>query len=85
MAATAEGQIYAIVGTGGVNLHNDIFNQAPFVAVQQASAYGILNMDIINNGQTLVGTFYANDGYVDDIFVIDKAGLEISSNSTTNR
>ena len=82
---TAGGQIYALVGTGGVNLHNDIFDQAPYVAVQQASAYGILNIDIINNGQTLVGTFYANDGYVDDRFVIDKAGLETPANLTTNR
>jgi hypothetical protein len=73
MKTAVGGQIYAIVGTGGVNLHGNIYQQENFIAVQQGVAYGILNFDLINNGRTLVGTFYANDGYLDDLFIIDKA------------
>ena len=34
--------------------------------------YGVLNVDIVNNGRTLKGTFYGNDGNIHDEFSIDK-------------
>jgi hypothetical protein len=80
-----QGQIYITVGTGGAPLQTSLREQSTFIAIQNATTHGILDIEIIDNGQTLVGTFYANDGYIDDRFVIDKAGLEIRSNSTTNR
>jgi hypothetical protein len=83
------GQIYAIVGTGGVSL-DSLRGQAPFIVTQQDIAHGILNIDMLNNGKTLKATFYANDGVVDDQFVINKTGtnntsaLNLTSVNVTN-
>jgi hypothetical protein len=52
------GVIYLIVGTGGRSLY-EIEEQAPFVANQYDEQFGFLNIDI--NGNTLKGTFYANE------------------------
>jgi predicted MPP superfamily phosphohydrolase len=76
-----KGQIYITVGTGGAPLQTSLREQSTFIATQNATTHGILDIEIIDNGQTLVGTFYANDGYIDDRFVMDKAGLEIHSNN----
>jgi predicted phosphodiesterase len=64
------GQVYATVGTGGVSLYN-LNSKASFV-VTQSKVYGILNIDVINNGATLDATFYANDGTTKDHFSITK-------------
>jgi hypothetical protein len=69
-----DGIVFAIVGTGGVNLYS--FNgQAPYVDTQIADKFGFLNIDISNgNPDTkLTGTFYDNKGgQILDQFTIDK-------------
>jgi hypothetical protein len=73
-----QGQIYSIVGTGGVNFHS-LSGQSSFTASQQAIRFGHLNIDIINNGTTLVGKFIPNEaGITPDEFTITK------QRSTTN-
>ena len=52
-----KGVIYLITGTAGRSLY-EIKEQAPFVAKQDDTHFGFLNIDI--NGKTLKGTFYAN-------------------------
>jgi hypothetical protein len=52
------GVIYLIIGTGGRSLY-DIEEQAPFVANEDDQHFGFLNIDI--SGNTLKGTFYANE------------------------
>ena len=52
------GVIYLITGTGGRSLY-EIEQQAPFVAKQDDTQFGFLNIDI--NDKTLIGTFYANE------------------------
>ena len=55
---TDSGVIYLITGTGGRSLY-EIKEQAPFVAKQDDKHYGFLNIDV--NGNTVKGTFYANE------------------------
>jgi hypothetical protein len=52
------GVIYLITGTAGRSL-NELKQQAPFVAKQEDKHFGFINIDIIGN--TLKGTFYANE------------------------
>ena len=40
--------------------------------LQTNGVYGFLNIDMLNNGQTLQGTFFANDGSIKDQFTIQK-------------
>jgi hypothetical protein len=68
-----EGQIFATVGTGGVNHHKLNGNKAPYTVIAQDEQFGFLNVVIINNNNvnnerttTLVGTFYANEDEDDD-------------------
>jgi hypothetical protein len=73
-----DGQIFATVGTGGVNLYP--FTDKKATEKEQADyhvtrylGYGILNVDITNNGTTLTGKFYANsNGTIIDQFTIIK-------------
>src|SRR5207244_9090102 len=37
------------------------------------NSYGFINIDIINNGKTMKGTFYTNDNIALDTFTIDKS------------
>ncbi len=67
-----DGQIYAIVGTGGAGFH-DLFGKAYYEASQQNEAHGFLNVDVINNGLTFNATFIAYNGTVLDHFIIDKS------------
>ncbi len=67
-----EGQIYAIVGTGGVNFHS-LSGQSSFIASQQSTRFGHLNIDIVNNGNTLIGKFISNAGGTMDQFTINKS------------
>lgn len=67
------GQIYALVGTGGINFHS-LSDKAPFTASQQDTKFGALELKITNNGNTLEGKFYANGGLVKDQFKITKTG-----------
>ncbi len=65
-----QGTIFAVVGTGGADLHN-FTGQTPFV-VKQFQRFGFLDVDIIN-GSVMKGTFYENrDGTDKDHFTIIK-------------
>ena len=69
-----DGIVFAIVGTGGVNLY-PFTGQAPFVEKQFANKFGYLNIDISNGNphSKLTGTFYDNKGgQILDQFTIDK-------------
>jgi len=63
------GQIYAIVGTGGVNLHG-LSGKASFTSNQQDSKFGTLNMHLTDN--KLDAKFIANDGSMRDEFSVLK-------------
>ena len=81
------GQIYAIVGTGGVSITDgedqteplfdsgealyDLKSKASFV-VTQFKGYSFLNIDVENNRTTFDAKFYANDGTIKDQFMIAK-------------
>lgn len=55
-----QGQIYAVVGTGGVNL-GTIVGTSPFVVKHQDDFFGQLDIRFTNNGSKLEGRFYKND------------------------
>ena len=63
------GVIFAIVGTGGINLHG-LSDSAPFMAYQQDSKFGILDMHISDN--KLDAKFVSNNGATLDHFSISK-------------
>ena len=63
------GQIYAIVGTGGVNLHG-LSGKASFTTSQQDSKFGTLNMHFTDT--KLDTKFVDNDGSIRDQFSISK-------------
>jgi hypothetical protein len=60
-----------IVGTGGIDFDN-FSNQEPFVVYRQDSHYGFLNIDVIDQGNVLLGRYYTNNGDVLDEFKIVK-------------
>ncbi|HEY7110076.1 MAG TPA: metallophosphoesterase [Nitrososphaeraceae archaeon] len=72
------GQIYSIVGTGGVNLHG-LSDKAQFIASQQDSKFGILNIQITDT--KLHATFVSNDGPSMDQFTITKTAGKLISNT----
>ena len=63
-----EGEIYAIVGTGGVNLHG-LSGKSYFIASQQDSKFGIFDMHI--SADTLEAKFIDNAGAILDQFSIN--------------
>jgi predicted phosphodiesterase len=71
-----EGQIFATVGTGGQSIHE--FQGMNSYIVTQFEDYGFLDIEIKNGedggGKRLVGTFYDNDGSVQDQFTVIKRG-----------
>src|SRR4029078_237059 len=68
------GEIFAIVGTGGVNFHA-LSGKASFTATQQDKSFGQLDVAVTNNGNTLQGKYYKNgDSSAFDTFTINKAG-----------
>ena len=75
-----QGTIFAIVGTGGQELHG-LDDQAYFTA-NQLEDHGFLELKTINNGKSLVGEFYSNDGsIIKDEFVIEKSSSPPSSST----
>jgi hypothetical protein len=44
-----KGEIYVIVGTGGINFHK-IIDKNSYVVNQQSSFFGHLNVDLTNKG-----------------------------------
>jgi hypothetical protein len=76
------GEIFATVGTGGVNFHG-WSGKSSFIAFQKPSSdatFGILDLLITNNGKTLQGKYINNGGSVKDQFTIIKT---ISSSVST--
>ena len=65
-------------GTGGESLY-PLTGQAPYVATQYVG-FGFLNVDVINDGTTLSGKFFANDGTIKDQFTITKSLNVIKNN-----
>jgi hypothetical protein len=67
------GQIFALVGTGGVNIHA-LSGKSSWVKYQQDDRFGALDINIENNGYKLVGRYYTNDKVQRDVFTISKTG-----------
>ena len=65
------GQIFVLVGTGGVNFHG-LSGKASWVKYQQDDRFGAVDLSIENNGETLAGRYYTNDGVKRDVFKITK-------------
>jgi hypothetical protein len=65
-----EGVIFAIVGTGGGELKHDLKGLSPFVAYQQDTKFGILDMHFSDNN--LEAKFVAIDGSTMDHFSLSK-------------
>jgi hypothetical protein len=65
-----DGQIFVTVGTGG--RHLDFLTGKKEYVIKQYEGFGMLNVDITNNGRSLTGKFYANNGTVIDQFAIVK-------------
>lgn len=66
-----ENSITIITGTGGESLRK--FDRTKeYIAFQEDSFFGHLNIDVVNNGKTLIGTFIADDGRIIDEFYIRK-------------
>jgi hypothetical protein len=63
------GIIFLTVGTAGDEL-DPVTERHSFYAIQE-SKFGFLNIRIQNNGNTLVGEFLTNDGYVLDHFELN--------------
>ena len=71
------GQIHSVIGTGGINFHSIKTPLKSFFVYAQSKEFGFLNIDIQNNGQTLVGKFLSNDRSIStplDQFTITKSG-----------
>ena len=64
-----DGVVFISAGTAGDDIH-DIEYRNSHYAVQQES-YGFLNLEVTNNGKTIIGTFYEND----DMNVLDKFSI----------
>jgi predicted phosphodiesterase len=67
------GAIFVLVGTGGVNFHG-LSGKASWVKYQQDDRFGAVDLSIENNGYTLAGRYYTNDGVKRDVFKITKTG-----------
>jgi aldose sugar dehydrogenase len=77
-----EGQIFAIVGTGGSNVVHNLTGHAKFTA-KQFYGYGFLNLDFTQNGTTLVGEFHDNNNTIKDSFSIMKSSIKQNSSLST--
>ena len=76
----AQGTVFAIVGTGGQELHG-LDDQAYFTA-NQLEDHGFLELKTINNGKSLVGQFYSNDdSLIKDEFIIEKSSSSADSSA----
>jgi predicted phosphodiesterase len=67
-----QGEVFVTVGTGGVNIHG-LAGKSSFVASQQDDRFGAMDLNIENNGDTLAGRYYTNDGVQRDFFKITKS------------
>jgi hypothetical protein len=70
------GIIFLTVGTAGDKLQK-IVDRKDYYVIQDDEVYGVLNFDLADNGQTLIGTFYDTDNHtILDKFVISKDNSE---------
>ena len=80
-----KGQVFLIVGTAGSpEVHN--FTGTSYYTATQFNAYGFLNIDVTNkhNGTKFVGSFYNNNGSVNDRFVITKSSSQLDRDGMGN-
>ena len=77
-----KGEIFVIVGTGGVNFHA-LSGKASFVKTQQDKKFGALNIVVTNNGYKLLGQYYSNGGSKLDEFSITKTGTSTLATTST--
>jgi hypothetical protein len=68
-----QGQIFATIGTGGINFHG-LKDKPSWVKFQQDDKFGILDIKITNNGYKLEGRYHTNGGQQLDKFTITKTG-----------
>ena len=73
------GEIYVLVGTGGINLHG-LSGKSSFISSQQDSKFGALNIKITNSGSKLDAKYYTNSGSIKDQFSITKSNTGSNSN-----
>lgn len=65
------GSIFMVVGTGGAHQYN-LLGKSPYITTQ-FQRFGFLNIDVIDNGTRMIGTFYdSRDGSAKDHFTIIK-------------
>lgn len=64
------GIVFLTVGTAGDKL--DKVKKRPGFYVIREEYHGFLNLEIANNGKTLVGTFHTNDGKIIDKFELNE-------------
>ena len=65
-----QGIIFNTVGTSGAEAY-PLTEQASYIVTQYVG-FGFLNIDIMNNRETLSRIFYVNDGTIKDHFTITK-------------
>jgi Icc-related predicted phosphoesterase len=75
-----EGEIFAIVGTGGISFYS-LDGKASIMAKQQAIRFGALELKVTD--KKLEGSFYGNDDSVRDQFSITKSGSGSSGSSSS--
>ena len=68
-----QGEIFSVVGTGGINFHG-LSGKPSWVKFQQDDDFGILDIKITNNGYKLEGRYHTNSGQQLDKFTITKTG-----------
>lgn len=70
-----KGIIFVVAGTGGADQYN-FTGQAPFIE-KQFQRLGFLDIKILNNGTSMMGTFYENREVTDkDHFIINKSTIQ---------
>jgi hypothetical protein len=70
-----DGEIFITIGTGGESIF-EFNDRKPYVVSQFDEGYGFLDITITDGGKRLVGTFYANDGGIQDQFTVIKEEVE---------
>jgi Icc-related predicted phosphoesterase len=76
-----EGEIYAIVGTGGISFYS-LDGKLSFMASQQAIRFGVLHLDITD--KKLEASFHENGGSVRDQFSITKSTSSSGTSSSSS-
>ena len=79
----AEGTIFAIVGTGGQELHG--LDAQSYFTASQLEDHGFLELKTTNDGKSIAGQFYSNDGsIIKDEFSIEKSSSSVDKTFDDN-